>query len=74
VSWTVDQVRSRLGASTDLFFWDQVRLGREQIFRLFEAGKLPLWWACGALSEFLGPPEVGAEAIIKNAIASLWDQ
>ena len=38
----------------------------------YEAGKLPLWWACGALSEFLGPPEVGAETIIKSAIASLW--
>ena len=38
----------------------------------YEAGKLPLWWACGALSEFLGPPEVGAETIIKDAIASLW--
>ncbi len=40
----------------------------------YEAGKLPLWWACGAVSEFLGPPEVGVEAIIKNAIASLWEQ
>jgi len=38
----------------------------------YEAGKLPLWWACGAVSEFLGPPEVGAEGIIKDAIASLW--
>jgi len=38
----------------------------------YEAGKLPLWWACGALSEFLGPPEVGVEAIVKNAIASVW--
>ncbi len=34
--------------------------------------KLPLWWACGALSEWFGPREVGAEIIIKNAIASLW--
>ena len=39
----------------------------------YEAGKLPLWWACGALSEWFGPPEVGAEAIIKKTIASLWD-
>ncbi|HDZ21529.1 hypothetical protein LCGC14_0124180 [marine sediment metagenome] len=40
----------------------------------YEAGKLPLWWACGALSEWFGPPEVGAEIIIKKAIASLWEE
>ncbi len=40
----------------------------------YEAGKLPLWWACGALSEWFGPPEVGAETIIKKAIASLWEE
>ena len=38
----------------------------------YEAGKLPLWWAAGAVSEFFGPPEVGVEGIIKDAIASLW--
>jgi hypothetical protein len=39
----------------------------------YEAAKLPSWWSCGALSgEFPGPPEVGVEGIIRNAIASLW--
>ena len=36
--WTAEDIRARLGASTNLYFWEPVRLGREQIVRLCEAG------------------------------------
>ena len=38
----------------------------------YEAGCLPNWGAHGPSSENFGPPAVGGEGLIKNAIASLW--
>lgn len=40
----------------------------------YVASNLPLWWAAGAVCEFFGPPEVGVEAIIKDAVASIWEE
>ena len=63
----------RLARSNGLTCSELIRLSIEAQLPECEAGKLPLWWACGALAgSFLGPPEVGAERIIKDAIASVW--
>jgi len=36
--WTADDIRSRLGASTNAFFWTSPRLGREEVDQFVEAG------------------------------------
>ena len=38
MKWATDEIRSRLGASTNLYFWERPRLGRGQIVQLHEAG------------------------------------
>ena len=38
----------------------------------YEAGSLPNWGGSSVLSEFFGPPAVGCEGIIKEAMSSLW--
>ena len=40
----------------------------------YEAGCIPNWGASGANSDFLGPPDVGVEQIIKETIRKLWEQ
>ena len=40
MSWTAAEIRARLGASTNLYFWEQVRLGGEQMAQLAAAGIL----------------------------------
>lgn len=42
MSWTTAEIRARLGASTNLYAWERVRLGGEHVARLAEARILQL--------------------------------
>ncbi|MHC4563561.1 MAG: sugar phosphate isomerase/epimerase family protein [Planctomycetota bacterium] len=65
MSWTAAEIASRVGASTNLFFWEKVRLGAEQIAQLAAAGIRRLELA-GDMGQF-DPTDANQIAEIKAA-------